>query len=96
MRKQQFISADIIKRNYPIIGETNGWFFKINEISNNVLTLYRTSPGATTLTSTYVGEEAGGLVFNTISPDLNGGNVFQTFSFKTEAERNAYVESLAP
>lgn len=65
------------------------------EISNNVLTLYRTSPGATTLTSTYVGEEAGGLVFNTISPDLNGGNVFQTFSFKTEAERDAYVESLA-
>lgn len=61
------------------------------DIVDNVLTINRTAPSDTTLVLTYLGQEDGGLGFDIT---VNGGEVFETISFPTEAERDAYVASL--
>ena len=61
------------------------------QIVDNVLTINRTSPSASTLVLTYLGEQAGGLGFNIT---VDGGAVFQAISFATEAERDVYLATL--
>lgn len=83
-------------RNYSADGSYTGLVGSTDvsgtyEIVGNILTINRTSPSALTLILTYTGEEAGGLAFNIT---VDGGEEFQTVSFATEAERDAYVASL--
>lgn len=83
-------------RNYAADGSYTGLVVGLDvsgtyEIVGNVLTLNRTSPSASTIILTYIGEEAGGLAFIII---VDGGEAFLTVSFATEAERDAYVASL--
>lgn len=72
---------------YGTVLNTSGTY----TIVNDVITINRTSPNILELVLTYIGEEAGGLGF---TGSINGGELFETVSFSTEAERDAYVALL--
>lgn len=61
------------------------------EIEGNVLTITRTSPSATTLVLTYLGQEEGGWDF---AITINGGEAFETHEFQSVEDRDAYAASL--
>ncbi len=64
--------------------DTSGTYTSVD----TTLTINRTSPSDVTLVLDYTGEEAGGLGFNI---SINGGEVFQTISFGSASERDAFT-----